>query len=190
MELRVLLLMLLQRSVLHQMMLPVPPPATRTGAMAARHLGCQQCGASLMLLYASVVERGYLAHCGANMALACCHPRLIWCAAARWLQGSRDLQHEIESEHGMMQKQPHKHLEWPRSVPRRRQQRSDMLARAWSYRAYCAQTRMMLEVLACSGLRWASGSQASCLVECMCWGVCCGSKRHGGPLELAQWCQA
>ena len=104
MELRVLLLlmMLLQRSVLHQMMPPVPPPAARTGTMAARHLGCQQCGASLMLLYASVVERGYLAHCGANMALASCHPRLIWCAAARWLQGSRDLQHEIESERGMV----------------------------------------------------------------------------------------
>ena len=167
MELWVLLqlLMLLQRSALHQTMLPVPPPATRTGAMAARHLGCQQCGASLMLLYASVVERGYLAHCGANMALASCHPRLIWCAAARWLQGSRDLQHEIESEHGMMQKQSHEHLEWPRYVPRRRPQRSDVLARAapaWSHHAFCAQTRMMLEMAGCSGLRWASGSQASC----------------------------
>ena len=77
MELRMLLslLMLQQRSVMHQMMRPAPPPATRTGALAARHLGCHQCGASPMLLYASVVERGYLAHCGADMAQAFCHPR-------------------------------------------------------------------------------------------------------------------
>ena len=58
MELRVLLLLaLLQRWVLHQMM------------------QCHQCGASPMLLNASVVERGYLAHCGADMAQAFCHPR-------------------------------------------------------------------------------------------------------------------
>ena len=64
---------------------------------------CLQCGASLsMLLYASVEERGYLAHCGANVALAYCYPRLIWSAAARWLRGSRDLQREIESERCMM----------------------------------------------------------------------------------------
>ena len=63
---------------------------------------CRQCGASLMLLYASVVERGYLAHCGANVALAFCHPRANWSAAARWLRGSRDLQREIESERCMM----------------------------------------------------------------------------------------
>ena len=71
-----------------------------------------------MLLYASVVERGYLAHCGANMALAYCHPRLIWSAAARWLRGSRDLQREIESERCMMREQNHMHLEWPESLPR------------------------------------------------------------------------
>ena len=77
MELRVLLLlvMLLQRWMLHQMMHPVPPPATRTGAQAARHVECHQCGASPMLLNASVVERGYLAHCGADIAQAFCHPR-------------------------------------------------------------------------------------------------------------------
>ncbi len=103
MELLLLLLrMMLLQLRLHQMMLPVPPQPARTGTMAARHLGCRQCGASLMLLYASVVERGYHAHCGANMALAYCHPRLILSAAARWLRGSQDLQHEIESERCVM----------------------------------------------------------------------------------------
>ena len=174
-----LLMMLLQRSVLHQMTLPVPPPATRTGAQAARRLGFQQCGASLMLLYASVEERGYLAHCGANMALASCHPRRIWCAAARWLQGSRDLQREVESERCMMHGHSHKHQWLPGRRPwpwlqhggfapeRLVARQSSGLAASAASRAqvFCARMKMMLWESACSGLCWASESQASWRLE-------------------------
>ena len=116
---------------------------------------CRQCGASLMLLYASVVERGYHAHCGANMALACCHPRLILSAAARWLRGSRDLQREIESERCMMNEHSHKHqwLPGPRPWP-------------WLQRGGSAPERLVARQS--SGLAASAASRAQVFCARMC----------------------